>query len=114
MAGLSDHSSFTDTNHNIKNSRYQEIGGSGETPASIGRYCFDVMLLKMSGAPREVLRPDDFASDALPLKLASSSVVKALLEVETNDTGNKIVSCVVYAMKQNHSLISFTSLLLLR
>jgi hypothetical protein len=50
--------------------------------------------LKMSGAPREVLRPDDFASDALPLKLTSSSVVRALLELETNDTGNKKVSCV--------------------
>jgi hypothetical protein len=32
LAGLSDHLSFTDTNHNIKNSWYQEIGGSGETP----------------------------------------------------------------------------------
>jgi hypothetical protein len=92
LAGLSDHLSFTDTNHNIKNSQYQEIGGSGETSASICRYCLDVMLLKMSGASREVLRPDDFASDALPLKLASSSIVRALLELETNDTGNKMVS----------------------
>jgi hypothetical protein len=50
------------------------------------------MLLKMSGAPREVLHPVDFASDALLLKLASSSVVRALLELETNDIGNKMVS----------------------
>ena len=89
---LSDQLSFTDTNHNIKNSRYPEIGGSGETPASIGNYSFDVMMLKMSGVPREVLHPDDFASDDLPLKLASSSVVQALLELETNDTRNKMVS----------------------
>ncbi len=94
LAGLSDHLSFTDTNHNIKNSWYQEIGGSGKTPALIGRYCFDVMLLKMFGAPRELLRPDDFESDALPLKLAPSNVVRALLELETNDTGNMMVSCV--------------------
>ena len=39
-----------------------------------------------------MLCPDDFASDELPLKLASSSVVQALLELETNDTGKKMVS----------------------
>lgn len=51
------------------------------------------MLLKMSGVPREVLRPDNFALGALPLKLSSASTVRALLALETNDTtGNKMVS----------------------
>jgi hypothetical protein len=74
-----------------------------------GRYCFDVMLLKMSGVPREVLRPDDFASDALPLKLLSAGTVRALLELETNDTGNKMVRVrymITYSLLQLISLYS--------
>jgi hypothetical protein len=46
----------------------------------------------MSGVPQEVVRPVDFASDALVLKLASASTVQRLLQLPTNDTGNKMVS----------------------
>jgi hypothetical protein len=35
--------SLPDTNHNVKNSRYQFIGGS--SPASIGAYVFDPVLI---------------------------------------------------------------------
>jgi hypothetical protein len=32
----------------------------------------------------EVMRPNNFASDALPLKLSSAGTLQALLELETN------------------------------
>jgi hypothetical protein len=70
-------------------------GGSGITPAIIGSYCFDPMLLKLAGAPKEVVRVVDFASDALVLKLASASVVESLLNLETNDTGNQMVRATI-------------------
>ncbi len=41
--GKNNHVSLPDTNHNVKNSRYQLIGGS--SPASIGAYVFDPALL---------------------------------------------------------------------
>jgi hypothetical protein len=92
LKGETNQLSFPDTNHNVKNYRYQEIGGSGFVPAVIGNFIFDVMLLKMAGVPRELLRIDDFASDAIVLRLASHSTVGKLLDLETADVGNKIVS----------------------
>ena len=71
LCAESDQVSFTDPNHNGKNMRYQLIGGSGISSAVIGKYTFDPMLLKLAGVPRELVRIDDYASDALVLKLAS-------------------------------------------
>jgi hypothetical protein len=76
LTGKSDQLSFTDTCHNVKNNRSQNVGGSGATPASSGSYCFDSMLLKMAGVPKEVVHIVDFASDALVLKLASAATVR--------------------------------------
>jgi hypothetical protein len=95
LSGSSDQLSFPDPNHNLKNCRGQMTGGSGITPAIIGSYCFDPMLLKLAGAPKEVVRVVDFASDALVLKLASASVVESLLNLETNDTGNQMVRATI-------------------
>ncbi len=96
LAGKSDQLSFTDTCHNVKNNCLQNVGGSGATPASSGSYCFDPMLLKMAGVPKEVVRIVDFASDGLVLKLASAATVQGLLQLQTNDTGNRMVSvCLV-------------------
>ena len=39
LQGGNNSTSVPDPNHNIKNSRYQVLGGS--SPASIGRYVFD-------------------------------------------------------------------------
>eukprot|EP00956_Cyclotella_meneghiniana_P010341 scaffold14318_cov102-Cyclotella_meneghiniana.AAC.1 len=94
LTGETNQLSFPDPNHNVKNYRYQEIGGSGFVPAVIGNFIFDVMLLKMAGVPRELLRIDDFASDAIVLRLASHSTVGKLLDLETADVGNKIVTIV--------------------
>ena len=84
--------SFLDTNHGVKNFCYQEIGGSRLVPGVIGKYIFDVMLLKMVGVAQELLHIDDFASDALLLRLASHAIVGKLLDFETADVGNKVVS----------------------
>ena len=55
-----------DTKHNVKNNRYQIIGGS--CAAIIGEYVHDIGLLNASGATREFWRPEDFVSDLIFLK----------------------------------------------
>jgi len=92
IKGETNQLSFPDTNHNIKNFRYQEIGGSGLVPGVIGKYVFNVMLLKMAGVVRDLLRIDDFASDALVLRLASHDTVGKLIDFDTANVGNKMVS----------------------
>lgn len=49
IKGETNQLSFPDTNHDVKNFHYQEIGGSGLVPGVIGNYVFDIMLLKMAG-----------------------------------------------------------------
>ena len=46
----------------------------------------------MACVAKEHFHIDDYASDALALRLASESVVKKLLHLEIADTGNKMVS----------------------
>jgi hypothetical protein len=67
-------------------------------PAVFGNHVFDVMLLKMSGISKELVRVEDYASDALVLKLASDKVVRKLLDIDTADNGNKMVSKVSLTM----------------
>jgi hypothetical protein len=69
-----------------------DVGGSDASPASSGSYCFDPLLLKMAGVPKEVVRIVDFAYDALVLKLASAATDQGLLQLQTNDTDNRMVS----------------------
>jgi len=97
IMGDSNQLSIPDPNHNVKNLRYQEIGGSGEVPAVIGNYVFDSMMLKMARVARELLRIDDFASDALVLRLASHQTVSKLLCLETADIGNQVVSQILFS-----------------
>ena len=47
MLGESNHISFPDPNHNVKNLRYQLIGGS--SPVSSGYFVFDPHLLLAAG-----------------------------------------------------------------
>ena len=85
--------SLPDPNHDNKNTRFQLIGGSGSASASIGSYTFDPFFVaKAECVPAELVRYTDFASDLLVLRLFSAKVVKAVLEMETNDVGNKCVS----------------------
>jgi hypothetical protein len=55
----------------------------------------DVWMLKQFGTPRELLDVADFASDALPMYLASAKTYSSLLQYKTDDTGNKMVSALL-------------------
>jgi hypothetical protein len=92
LRGESSQLSLVDPNHNLKNFRFQATGGSGVVPAVFGNHVFDVMLLKKAGIRKELVRVEDYASDALVLQLASDKVVRSLLKLDTADTGNKMVS----------------------
>lgn len=74
--GKNNQLSLPDTNHNVKNARYQLIGGS--SPACIGRYVFDPSLLKLAEVNQKLWRIEDYASDALVLRLASSDTIHKL------------------------------------
>jgi hypothetical protein len=65
-----------DTNHNVKNSRYQLFGGS--SPASIGAYGFYPALIRLAKVNQKLWRVEDFASDAVLLKLASIDTIQKL------------------------------------
>jgi hypothetical protein len=93
LTGDSNYLSLPDPNHNAKNGRQQLLTGGGRPQAIIGRYCFDPYLLKAcGGAGKELIRVNDFALDALVLKLASSKVARSLFLYDTADFGNKMVS----------------------
>lgn len=66
-------------NHDVKNARYQLVGGSGGAPAVIVNHRFDAMMLKIAGITSEVAHIDEYASDALVLGLTSPMAVKMLV-----------------------------------
>ena len=73
------------------NAQYQASGGS--SPASFGNHVFDPWLLQMTeGLPMEIIRVSDYASDVLVLAFASSHVAGAVLDLDSNDPGNALVS----------------------
>ena len=93
LSGVTNILSLPDTNHNAKCTRSHIVGGS--SVSSIGKYCIDPWLLKQAkGIKKDIVRISDFASDGIVLSLASSSVVEALLQVETKDEGNKLVRAI--------------------
>jgi hypothetical protein len=95
--------SLPDTNHNVKNSRYQLIGGS--SPASIGAYVFDPALIRLSKVNQKLWRVEDFASNAVVLKLASIDTIQKLHMLALQDRINCDVG--------NHA-VTVISLLILR
>ena len=84
--------SFPDTNHNTKNLHYQDFNSSGDVTAVTGNFVVDTMLLKMAKVVRKLFHVDDFASGAVVPQLSSHKTVKALLDIDTADIGNKMVS----------------------
>lgn len=76
LSGNVNYVSLPDTNHNVKNLRYQLIGGS--SCAVIGSYVFDPWYLKLAGIHQKLWRIDDFASDAVVLSLASAKTIQRL------------------------------------
>eukprot|EP00957_Ditylum_brightwellii_P096483 7348802-Ditylum_brightwellii.AAC.1 len=52
-------SAHTDTNHNVKLSRHQNIGRNNVK--TVGIYMIDTGLLKLAGIVQDMYRPKDFA-----------------------------------------------------
>ena len=73
----------------MKNARYQVVGGS--SPLVMGIYVIDPFLLKASGITQEHWRIEDYASDLMVLRLASTVSVQKLVQLETSDKGNVVV-----------------------
>ena len=104
LRGENDWLAFVDTNHNVKNCRYQVIGGSGQVPASIGAFIFDRFLIAMAqGVPSKIIRVSDFASDNVALRLFSWKVINAVIDVNSRDVGNVAVTVVTLAMARIRS-----------
>jgi hypothetical protein len=86
LDGKINYVSLPDTNHNVKNSRYQLIDGS--SPASIGAYVFDPAIIRLAKVNQKLWRVEDFASDALLLKLASADPIQKLHNLALQDRMN--------------------------
>ncbi len=96
-----DYLSITDPNHNIKNFRYQVIGGSGIR--SIGKFVVDADLVRVAGIKMELWRIKDFASDGLVLELASAKTVTSLCSLESKEDGKTIVTlCLILFFMRLH------------
>jgi hypothetical protein len=75
LSGSMNYVSLPDTNHNVKNTRYQLIGGL--LCAVIGSHVLDPWYLKMVNIHQKLWRIDDYASDAVVLPLASVKTIQA-------------------------------------
>jgi hypothetical protein len=61
LSGRCNFTGAVDNKHNIKNGRYQIIGGSG-VPL-VGKYVADVDLIRQAGVPEDLWIVKDFDSD---------------------------------------------------
>jgi hypothetical protein len=78
-----------DNKHNVKNDRYQAIGGS--CVASVGDYVVDCDLLRQANVPIDLWRVGDFASDKLAATLFS---YRTLQKVQTGVDDGIVVGLV--------------------
>jgi hypothetical protein len=95
--------SLPDMNHNVKNVRYQLIGGL--LCAVIGSYILDLWYLKMADTHQKLWRTDDCACDAVVLLLASVKTIQALHSYTKRNTikyncGNHAVTVVLLVFLQ--------------
>ena len=94
-----------DNKHNVKNDRYQLIGGSNA--ATIGNYYVDTNLLLMSHASSELIVPKDFASDKKVEELFSYNTIEKVDNCFSNSaisgiTGDFAVLCVTWFFCRLH------------
>ncbi len=106
LSGSMNYVSLTDTNHNVKNARYQLIGGS--LCAVIGSYILDPWYLMMVDIHQNLWRIDDYASDVAVLLLASVKTIQALHSYTKRNTikynfGNHAVMVVLVVFLQLHA-----------
>ena len=104
--------SMKDTNHNMKNHRYQLLGGS--SVALLGNEVFDPFILKNAGVASELWRVDDFASDFIVLRLASTTTLNKICKLadteEKDNIGGVTVLCLsLYFMRLRLYAINATN-----
>ena len=92
LDGKTNISGVVDSNHNTKSFRYQLIGGS--CVMIMGNHIIDPELLRLSGVSKELWRISDFASDLLPLKLASKDTVLKLCSLQNESEESISVLCI--------------------
>ena len=95
LDGTINNISLTDPNHNVKNGRYQWIGGS--SAAVMGFYVFNPSYLKLAGVPPYLWQIKDWESDAVLFQLCSYKTITKMMEYRYRyvvDTGNFAVSVV--------------------
>jgi hypothetical protein len=100
--------SLPDTNHNVKNTRYQLIGGL--SCAVIGSYVLDPWYLKMANIHQKLWRIDDYASDIVVLLLASVKTIQSLhLYIKRDaikyNVGNHAVMVVLLVFLRLHDML---------
>ena len=76
LNGDADHTGIVDNKHNVKNDRYQIVGGS--CVPTIGNLLVDADLLRQAGVSPELIRPKDFASDKKVERLMSFETIQKL------------------------------------
>jgi len=91
LDGRLSYCAHTDSNHIVKNARYQDIVG-GNAASTIGRYFIDPGLPKRAELPVEIYIIKDFASDFLVLDLVSATHVAKILDLPNQDHATKIVT----------------------
>ena len=80
LSGDINYLSLMDTNHNVKNARYQIIGASSADV--LGENVFDPWLLRLAKIVQQLWRIEEYASDAIVLHLASAKSVRQLVRLE--------------------------------
>jgi hypothetical protein len=103
LSGDDNHIGSVDNKHNIRNDRYQVIGG--QALVSVGTWVCDSDLLLQSGVSQELIRIKDFASDKLVDDLCFHKVLKHVMDTmdERTATGNDedaaALLCTLFFMK---------------
>ena len=102
----SNHTGATDTNHNCKSWRYQIIAGGGVVGCTMGKYVIDAGLLRMGGVAMDLLRPPDFSSDHLVLKLYSDDCLRKIFLADSKFgstcNGDKVVLAMTFFFLRLH------------
>ena len=105
LDGKINYCAAVDNKHNVKNDRYQLIGGSNV--ATMGTYCIDTNLLLMAGVSADLIAPKDFASDKKVEQLFSyPTISKVDKELEKGNIiglqGDYGVLCVAWFFMRLH------------
>ena len=91
---------LTDTKYNIKNNRWQNLGGS--CAAVMVGYLFDPGLFYIAGVYHKLLFLEDFTSVHLVLNISIHENNKKLVEIDNSGGGYVVVICVTLYFTRLH------------